>query len=91
MAVRVQVVLEPEERERFRHEAERLGMSLSAWLRRAGREQLAAGTGSRRMRGAKALRAFFRQCDARESGREPDWEVHKHVIESAAASGRSDT
>jgi len=37
---RVQVLLEKQEREQFRREAEREGLSLSAWLRRAGQDRL---------------------------------------------------
>ena len=37
---RVQVLLEEQERGQFRREAEREGLSLSAWLRRAGQDRL---------------------------------------------------
>ncbi len=37
---RIQVLLDEAEREEFRRQAEREGVSLSAWLRRAARERL---------------------------------------------------
>jgi len=29
------------------------------------------------------LREFFKSCDLRETGREPDWEDHMRTIESS--------
>ena len=90
MVTRVQVVLQEEERERFRREADLQGQSLSAWLREAGRARVAA----RADRGpltAASLRAFFKSCDAREKGREPDWEQHLQVMEGSRRRGSSGT
>jgi hypothetical protein len=87
---RVQVLLEEGERERFRRQAAREGLSLSAWLRRAGLERLDA-RGARRIGTVGELRDFFRAVDAREAGREPDWEEHEKVIARSRASGQSDT
>ena len=44
MATRVQVILDEAEREAFRAIAEQEGLSLSAWLRQAGKDRLAAKT-----------------------------------------------
>ncbi len=90
MATRVQVVLEEEERERFRREAELQGQSLSAWLREAGRARIAARAEKRPLT-AGSLRAFFKSCDAREKGREPDWEQHLRVMEGSRRGGSSGT
>jgi hypothetical protein len=90
MAVRIQVVLDKEERERFRRRAATSGVSLSAWLREAGRQRLAAEDAKRRMSAAE-LAAFFAACDEREQGREPSWEEHLDVIEQSRARGRSGT
>jgi hypothetical protein len=90
MAVRVQVVVDRLERERFRRRASEQGMSLSAWLREAGREKAADGEAKRRMTPA-ALRAFFKRCDTREKDREPDWERHREVIARSMAKGQSGT
>ncbi len=90
MATRVQVVLGQEERERFRRQAELEGKSLSSWLREAGRERLDTRR-ARRIASAADLNAFFRKCDARERGREPDWEEHQAVIERSRRSGQSPT
>ena len=90
MAVRVQVVVDRLERERFRRMATEQGMSLSAWLREAGRAKAADGEAKRRMTPA-ALRAFFKKCDAREREREPEWEQHRAVIDRSFAKGQSGT
>jgi hypothetical protein len=87
---RVQVLLEEAEREQFRREAEREGLSLSAWLRRAGQERLRSRQG-RRLSTVRELREFFREVDAREKGREPDWPEHLAVMERSRASGASGT
>ena len=70
--------------------ARRHGMSLSAWLRDAGREKAAAGEFEERIRSKEALRNFFAECDQRERGREPDWEEHREVIDRSKRSGAGD-
>ncbi|HEX9185721.1 MAG TPA: antitoxin [Vicinamibacteria bacterium] len=87
---RVQVLLAEEERERFRRQAEREGLSLSAWLRRAGQDRIRSRQG-RRISTVRELREFFREIDAREKGREPDWAEHKAAIARSKASGQSGT
>jgi hypothetical protein len=87
---RVQVLLEEGEQEHFRQQAEREGMSLSAWLRQAGQERLRSRR-SRRLSTLRDLREFFRAIDAREKGREPDWEEHLSVINRSRSSGQSGT
>jgi hypothetical protein len=87
MAVRVQVILDEEEKELFQREARREGLSLSAWLRRAGEERLHGRPPSTRMDTAEDLRVFFSACDRREEGREPDWHEHLAVIEASKRSG----
>lgn len=81
VAVRIQVVLERAEREEFRRRAAEEGLSLSAWLREAGRER------SRRhrtvLRSAEDLRAFFAAQAAKEPGVEPDWSEHMATIEQS--------
>ena len=86
---RVQVLVPEEEREAFRREAQKEGRSLSAWLREAGRAKLAS-TKTKRM-SLEELKAFFAASDAREQGREPDWEDHLKVIEASMRSGATDT
>jgi hypothetical protein len=87
---RVQVLVDEAEQEQFRRQAEREGLSLSAWLRRAGHERLGARQG-RRLASLRDLKAFFRAADERETGREPDWEEHEAVIARSRASGQSGT
>ena len=89
--VRIQVLLSPEEREAFRRMALSEGLSLSAWLRQAGLERLAASQAESRIESAAQLDRFFKVCDAGQSGREPDWEEHLKVIAKSRSSGQSDT
>ena len=91
MATRIQVVLDEEERERFRRQAAREGMSLSAWLRQAGRERLETQGGEDVPRTPEDLRVFFAECDRREQGSEPDWHEHRMVIERSIRGGGSET
>jgi hypothetical protein len=90
MSTRVQVLLDELDREAFRRRAEAEGLSLSAWLRQAGRDRLAARP-QPKLATRKDLRAFFAACDAREKGREPEWREHLGVIERSKRSGGSST
>ena len=88
---RIQVLLSPAEKEAFRRLAKSEGLSLSAWLRRAGAERLEAATSRKRMRTADDLRTFFEECDEREAGHEPDWQEHLDVIRRSRLAGESGT
>ena len=88
MTTRVQVILEEDEKERFQRRARREGLSLSAWLRKAGRLRLSQES---RMTSRTDLDAFFAACDTREKGVEPDWEEHLKVIERSKSSGAAET
>ena len=92
MKRRVQVLLTPEERERFRTRAEAEGASLSGWLKEAGMQRLARERERRRIDGPDGLRAFFRACDARTEGRgrEPDWAEHLEVMRESRRQGIPD-
>jgi hypothetical protein len=85
---RIQVLVGEGEQEQFRRQAEREGLSLSAWLRRAGQERLRSRRG-RRISTMRELREFFREIDTREKGREPDWDEHLAVMARSRASGAS--
>ncbi len=91
MALRVQVILDAKEREQFKREAARAGLSLSAWMRQAAQEKARSRPGTRRIRTLRELRAFWAERDAREAGREPDWEQHLEVMSESRRSGRSQT
>jgi hypothetical protein len=91
VATRVQVILQEHERDAFQRQAAREGLSLSGWLRAAGRERLERHHAQARIRSVEELRAFFNACDAREVGEEPDWEEHLAVIDRSRAEGRSGT
>lgn len=90
VAKRVQVIVDEREKERFERQADADGVSLSAWLRDAGRERLAARQARRRMT-LGDLRKLFAAATAREVGREPDWTEHLAAMEGSRARGRSTT
>jgi hypothetical protein len=85
MAARVQVILDEKELSAIRARARRDGQSVSAWMRAAARTRL-ADAGPRRFTTAADLKAFFRECDAREKGREPDWADHLATMERSRGS-----
>lgn len=90
MSIRIQIVLDPTEREAYRRAASREGLTLSAWLRRAARERLRKAE-SRPISSPDDLRTFFQACDAREQGVEPDWADHLAVMDGSRRSGRTAT
>ena len=89
--VRVQVLIEQEEREAFRQVAEHEGKSLSRWLRESALHRLEEKRASAILSSAADLRAFFKACRIREEDREPDWEEHLRIMEESRAAGRSRT
>lgn len=94
MSTRVQVILEVEEKEHFQQQAEAEGVSLSAWLRKAGEAMLRSSQRSGAPRTPSELKAFFERCAAREAvsaEKEPDWKEHLAVIEASQRSGQSPT
>lgn len=84
---RIHLVLDEAEKERFRRQAAREGKSLSAWIRDAALERLAAAERRTSIGTVDKLDAFFAACDAREQGREPDWEEQLRVIDESRRSG----
>ena len=89
--VRVQVLIKAREREAFRQVAEREGKSLSGWLRESALDRLEATKATAKITSAADLRKFFKACDLREKGREPDWEEHLKAMEASRKTGRSGT
>ncbi len=89
MASRIQVVVDDEEKERFRRQAAREGKSLSAWLREAARSWLARHAAPR-LDTVEELQSFFDACDERETHPEPDWTEHRRMIERSARSGAAE-
>jgi hypothetical protein len=90
MAERIHIVLDRAEKEQFQRRADREGKSLSAWLRDAAREKLAQEEAQQALDSEESLLAFFRECDAREHGTEPDWTAHHRVIEKSIRSGAAE-
>ncbi len=87
---RIQVVIDEVEREAFRAQAQRAGLSLSEWMRRAARvylrESKPAGLTS-----AEALLDFFHALDAQQAqeGEEDSWEAHKARIAASKTPPRT--
>ena len=75
MSVRIQVILGEEEAARFRLQAKKESKSLSAWLREAGNIMLELGK-IQPLTDTGSLKRFFKRCNKREKGMEPDWEDH---------------
>jgi hypothetical protein len=55
--------------------------------REAAEETYRAAAGARVLTSRGDLESFFDRCDATEVGREPDWAVHRRVIEESIAAG----
>lgn len=89
---RIQLVLSNEDRDRFFHEAQKEGISLSEWLRRAGRDRARRDSTLGRFSGADEVASFFAYCDTiKEEGIEPDWDQHQSVINTSRRHGASET
>ncbi len=89
---RVQLLIPDEDRDRFVHQARREGMTLSAWLRTAAHQRLAAEQRSDPFETPEDVEAFFQGCDAIEGpGTEPDWSEHLAVINESRSRGASST
>lgn len=84
---RIQVLLDSLERERFKRLAQTRGLSLSAWMREAALKQASVESRQSKIRSVEALRAFFAECDSRETGLEPDWPEHVAVLDTSRRQG----
>jgi hypothetical protein len=91
VAERIHLLVDRMEKELFRGIAAREGKSLSEWLRVAAHEKLAAAEVGRELDSVGALDAFFASCDRLERGAEPDWEVHRAIIDGTRALGAAPT
>jgi hypothetical protein len=90
MDSRIHILLREADKARYRHQAEREGMSLGAWLREAAEEKLESAR-ARRFASAGELREFFSRRDEQESAPEPDWDEHRGVIERSRTAGSEPT
>lgn len=77
---RVQVLLDEKEASEFRAQARKESLSLSAWLRDAGKKKLEMSRQQAPLADVPSLKSFFDACAAREKGSEPDWEEYKRMI-----------
>ena len=78
---RVQLVMPDADRDRFVHQAQQEGMSLSAWLRAAARERLEARQRVKVFESPDDVKEFFRSCAALDGPEtEPDWDEHLRIM-----------
>jgi hypothetical protein len=80
MSFRVQVILDKEDVALFKSQAMKESKSLSAWLRDAGKKMIEINRQNQRLTDPDSLNRFFRKCNEKENGVEPDWEDHKRLI-----------
>ena len=85
---RVQLVMPDDDRDSFVHQAQREGMSLSAWLRAAARERLETRQSVKQFDSPEDVEEFFKSCSALEGPEmEPDWSEHLRVISESRGRG----
>ena len=80
MSIRVQVILDEKDAAQFRVQAQKESKSLSSWLKDAGRRALDENKRLDSLKDPTSLKTFFKECEKREKGREPDWEEQKQLI-----------
>jgi len=88
MSVRIQILVEPDEKHRIQRAARLAKMSVGGWLRKLALERLDELERPHRFRSAEDLVAFFARV-ADDEGCEPDWEEHEGVISQSIAAGRA--
>lgn len=86
--VRVEVLIDATERDAFRQVAAQEGKSLSGWLRESALARLEATKAAARITSTAGLSRFFKACNLREKGHEPDWQEHLKVMEESRETGR---
>lgn len=87
MSTRIHIVLDPDDKARYRAQADREGKSLAAWLREAAEDRLREAQEGKSLRSRDALTEFFDACDALEVEPEPDWAEHRDAIERSRVRG----
>ena len=84
---RIHIVLPEDDKARYAAQAAREGKSLGAWLREAAEAKLQNARPRVPLSTLEELRAFFAECNARETGREPDWDEYRRIIERSRTEG----
>ena len=83
---RVQLIIPDQDRERFAYQAQREGMTFSAWLRAAAQARLEEQRQC--FSSPTELQEFFRRCDTLDGPEtEPEWNEHLQVIGRSRAAG----
>lgn len=81
---RVQLIIPDADRDRFVHQAQLEGMTLSGWLRAAAEERLKRRERLKPFTSSNEVREFFLAHDESELGdREPEWEEHLKTLRDA--------
>ena len=88
MSARVQVILDDKDAARFKTQAKRESKSLSAWLGEAGRKMLEENENRNSLTDPQSLKSFFKDCNDRETGKEPEWEEQKELILEGFQAGK---
>ena len=84
---RVQLVMPDADRDRFVAQAQREGMSLSAWIRAAAREHLETRQRVKLFESPDDVKEFFRYCASLDGPEtEPDWSEHLRVMNKSRRS-----
>ena len=87
---RVQLLISNEELARIRHQARKEGLTLSAWLRTAAKEQLARKQQVEPFLDREELHSFFQECDSQEGPLyEPEWDEHLAVTRTSRMTGEA--
>ena len=82
----VRIEIPDADRERFVSQADREGMTLSAWLHAAARERLENRQHGKPFTSEEDVKAFFQACDDLDGPDvEPDWNEHLRVINASRA------
>ena len=84
---RIHIVLPESAKARYAAQAAREGKSLGAWLREAAEDKLREARSAVRLDSLEDLQAFFSECDARETGREPDWDEYRRILDRSRTEG----
>lgn len=88
---RVHFLVDDQDKARWTVQAAREGLSLGAWLREAAEVRYRTAQDAGPFSEPAQLDEFFAQCDEMEQAPEPDWAVHKGLLDRSFLSGAEPT